>query len=85
MILRQKIVELENTTYKFVVDNDIRFYRDIEPYKKYLIGIDTSMGVTGDFSAIEVFEFPGFKFVVSFIQHIGFPVYKYLLKILNKL
>ena len=31
------------------------------------------------------FEFPGFKFVVSFIQHIGFPVYKYLLKILNKL
>lgn len=65
MILRQKIVELENTTYKFVVDNDIRFYRDIEPYKKYLIGIDTSMGVTGDFSAIEVFEFPGFKQVAE--------------------
>lgn len=65
MILRQKVIELENTTYKFVVDNDIRFYRDIEPYKKYLIGIDTSMGVTGDFSAIEVFEFPGFKQVAE--------------------
>ena len=60
MILRQKMVELENTTYKFVIDNDIRFYRDIQPYKKYLVAIDTSMGVTGDFSAIEVFEFPGF-------------------------
>ena len=65
MILRQKILQLENTTYKFVVDNDIRFYKDIEPYKKYLIGVDTSMGVTGDFSAIEVFEFPGFKQVAE--------------------
>lgn len=65
MILRQKMLELENTTYKFVVDNDIRFYRDIEPYKKYLVAIDTSMGVTGDFAAIEVFEFPGFKQVAE--------------------
>lgn len=60
MILRQKMVELENASYKFTVDGDVRFYRDIEPYKKYLIAIDTSMGITGDFAAIEVFEFPGF-------------------------
>ena len=31
------------------------------------------------------FEFPGFKYVVSFIRYIGFPVYKLILKILNGL
>ena len=30
------------------------------------------------------FEFPGFKFMVSFIRVVGFPVYKFLLKILNR-
>lgn len=62
MILRQKILEIDNNkiTYKFVIDGDIRFYKDLMPWKKYLVAIDTSMGVDGDFAAIEVFEFPGF-------------------------
>lgn len=30
------------------------------------------------------FEFPGSKYVLLFIQHIGFPVYRYFVKILNR-
>lgn len=61
-ILRQKINEIneKRITYKFVVDNDVRFYQDINPWKKYLVAIDTAMGVSGDFAAIQVFSFPGF-------------------------
>ena len=29
------------------------------------------------------FEFPGFKYLMLFIKNIGFPVYRYLLKIIN--
>ena len=60
MFLRQKILELDNQqiTYKFVIDNDIRFYTEINPWKKYLVAIDTSMGVEGDFAAIQVFSVP---------------------------
>ena len=65
MILRQKILELEGTTYKFVIDNDIRFYKELEPYKKYLVAIDTSMGVEGDFAAIQVFSFPDMEQVAE--------------------
>ena len=31
------------------------------------------------------FEFPGFRYIVPFIRHVGFPIYKYLLKILNRI
>ena len=31
------------------------------------------------------FEFPGFKYMVAFIRHVGFPIYKLILKLLNKL
>ena len=30
------------------------------------------------------FEFPGFRYILSFIRHVGFPVYKYFVKILNR-
>lgn len=30
------------------------------------------------------FEFPGFKFFVLFIKKIGFPIYKHLLKLINR-
>ena len=29
------------------------------------------------------FEFPGVKYALSFVRHIGFPIYKYVVKILN--
>ena len=31
------------------------------------------------------FEFPGFNYMVSFIRHIGIPLYRYILKVLNRL
>lgn len=31
------------------------------------------------------FEYPGFKYTIGFVRHVGFPVYKYVLKVLNKL
>ena len=30
------------------------------------------------------FEFPASNYVLSFVRHVGFPVYKYLVKILNR-
>ena len=57
-VIRQLLLDLENVTYKFTVDSDIRFYEDLKPNLKYIIGVDTSMGVDGDFSAIQVFSFP---------------------------
>lgn len=61
-ILRQRMLEIDKDklTYKFVIDEDVRFYQDINPWFKYLVAIDTSMGVSGDFAAIQVFSFPGF-------------------------
>lgn len=64
-VLRNMLLELENVTYKFVIDSDIRFYQDLKPWKKYIVTLDTSMGVEGDFAAIEVFEFPGFEQVAE--------------------
>ena len=64
-ILRALLLQLENETYKFVVDGDIRFYKDMEPWKKYIVSLDTSMGVNGDFAAIQVFSFPDFEQVAE--------------------
>jgi predicted aldo/keto reductase-like oxidoreductase len=30
------------------------------------------------------FEFPGLKFVMFFVRHIGFPVYRQVVKLLNR-
>lgn len=30
------------------------------------------------------FEFPGFKYILSFIRHVGFPIYRYFIKFLNR-
>lgn len=57
-VLRQLLLDLQDVTYKFVIDGDIRFYEDLKPNLKYIVGVDTSMGVDGDFSAIQVFSFP---------------------------
>ena len=36
------------------------FYKEPEAGKKYIIGVDTCMGSSGDYAAIQIFEFPGF-------------------------
>ncbi len=30
------------------------------------------------------FEFPGVKYLLLFVKHVGFPVYKFFVKLLNK-
>ena len=57
-VIRTLLKDLENVHYRFVIDGDIRFYEDLKPNLKYIVGLDTSMGVSGDFSAIQVFSFP---------------------------
>ena len=59
-IMRELMDYTKNRTYEFLVDGDIRFYKNLDKNMKYLVSIDPAMGVTGDFSAIQVFEFPTF-------------------------
>jgi len=53
--------QTRNETYKFVIDGDIRFYKDLNKLSRYFISIDPAMGLEGDFSAIQVFSFPEFE------------------------
>lgn len=39
---------------------DFNFYKNLEAGKRYIIGVDTCMGSSGDYAAIQIFEFPGF-------------------------
>lgn len=64
-VMRNMLLELQNETYKFVVDNDIRFYQDVLPWQKYFVAIDTSMGTEKDFAAIQVFSFPNMEQVAE--------------------
>ncbi len=59
-VMRRLLNETVNSTYSFTIDGDIRFYKELDPHMKYMVAIDPSMGVNGDFAAIQVFEFPTF-------------------------
>lgn len=39
---------------------NFNFYKNLEAGKRYIIGVDTCMGNSGDYAAIQIFEFPGF-------------------------
>lgn len=54
-------------TYRFVIDGDIRFYKELNKERKYLVAIDPAMGLEGDFSAIQVFSFPEFEQVAEWM------------------
>ena len=43
-----------------------QFYKDLEAGYKYILGIDTSMGSSGDFCAMQIFKFPGFEQIAEF-------------------
>lgn len=66
--MRNILSETKNITYEFVVDTNIRFYKQLDKNMKYLIAIDPSMGVSGDFAAIQVFEFPTFIQVAEWMS-----------------
>ena len=59
--MRELIDGTRDATYKYVIDNDVRFYKELDPASKYLIALDPSMGVSGDFAAMQIFEFPSFE------------------------
>lgn len=60
-VIRKLLDETAKKTYSFVIDDDVRFYKDISQECKYIVSLDPSMGVSGDFSAIQIFEFPTFE------------------------
>ena len=59
--MRELIDGTRDATYKYVIDNDVRFYKELDPASKYLVALDPSMGVSGDFAAMQIFEFPSFE------------------------
>lgn len=66
--MRNILSETKNISYEFVIDSDIRFYKTLDKHMKYLVAIDPSMGVSGDFAAIQVFEFPSFIQVAEWMS-----------------
>lgn len=66
--MRRLMEETKKKSYSYVIDTDIRFYKDLDKNMKYLVAIDPAMGVSGDFSAIQVFEFPTFIQVAEWMD-----------------
>lgn len=66
--MRNLLSGTKNISYEFVIDSDIRFYKQLDKSMKYLIAIDPSMGVNGDFAAMQVFEFPTFIQVAEWMS-----------------
>ena len=59
--IRLLLDETSKKSYEYVVDEDVRFYKSLNRYSKYIVALDPSMGVSGDFAAIQIFEFPSFE------------------------
>ena len=66
--MRRLMEETKRKSYTYVIDTDIRFYKDLDKNMKYLVAIDPAMGVSGDFAAIQVFEFPTFIQVAEWMD-----------------
>lgn len=47
----------------------VRWYKEPEPNKTYLVALDPSLGTGGDYSAIEVFEIPGMIQVAEWLHN----------------
>lgn len=59
-ILKEILDRTRNIDPLYIIDGDVRFFKQIEPNMKYLVALDPSLGVEGDSSAIQIFEFPTF-------------------------
>jgi hypothetical protein len=69
------------------VDGHVRWYKEIDPNKTYVVGLDPSMGTGGDNSAIQVLEVPTMEQVGEW-QHNKTPVegqVRVLKQVCNKL
>lgn len=58
--MRKLVDDTRDKTYSYIIDSDVRFYKDLDPNQKYLVALDPSMGVKGDYAAMQIFEFPSF-------------------------
>lgn len=67
-IMRELMDKTKAIKYEFLIDGDIRFYKNLDKNMKYMVAIDPAMGVTGDFAAIQVFEFPTFIQVAEWMS-----------------
>lgn len=63
-----KLMQLEGIQPTKKFDNQVRWYKEIEPKSSYVVALDPSMGTGGDNSAIEVFELPSMQQVAEW-QH----------------
>lgn len=57
-ILRELIDRTRNKSYSYLIDGDVRMYKELDPKMKYFISVDPAMGCLGDFSAIQIMEYP---------------------------
>ena len=71
--------------------DDIRWYKTIQPDKKYIVTLDPSTGVGNDFAAIEIFSFPQIEQVGEWISnktkmedqaHLLYKIVKYIAELI---
>lgn len=60
-VLRNLLDRAKQKKYLYTVDGDIRFYKNLDPTMKYIIGIDPAMGTMEDSATMQIFEFPTFE------------------------
>lgn len=80
---------IENNTNIAFEIGDFKFFKKIDPSKKYLVGVDPSTGSGKDFTVMQVFEFPTMEQVCEYrtntLSHtIAYLKLKNLLAFLNK-
>lgn len=70
-----------------IIDNDLVWFKQIQPRTTYLVGVDPATGSGKDYSVIEVFDFPLMEQVCEFRSNTTSPaqVYFTLKKIIQKL
>lgn len=80
---------IENNTNIAFEIGDFKFFKKIDPSKKYLVGVDPSTGSGKDFTVMQVFEFPTMAQVCEYrtntLSHtIAYLKLKNLLQFLHK-
>lgn len=58
--LTNSIMHTEPHFIQDICGEKLRFYKDIEPGKKYIISLDFSVGTVKDYTVMNIWEFPGF-------------------------
>jgi hypothetical protein len=59
-------------------DRGFRFWGEVDPRNSYYVGVDISVGISGDYSTIEVMEFPSMKQFAEFRSNTISPQQLYM-------